>query len=38
MPAKELTVSNLFSGETVTFPFGDLENRDRRALAACFPK
>jgi hypothetical protein len=38
MPAKELRVSDLFPNETVTFPFADLDRKDRGALAACFPK
>jgi hypothetical protein len=36
MPAKTLTVSNLFPGETVVFPFGGLTQTVRQALSTCF--
>ncbi len=35
LPEKTLTVTNLFPGETVVFPIGDLEQADRRRLAVC---
>lgn len=38
MPAKELRVSDLFPNESVTFSFSDLDRKDYRALAACFPR
>jgi hypothetical protein len=38
MPAKELSVSDIFPNETVAFPFDELDRKDRRALGACFPK
>ena len=36
LPAKTLRVSNLFSNESVEFPFADLPLTARRQLAACF--
>ena len=36
LPAKSLTVSNLFPGETVMFPLGDLDVATRQQLAFCF--
>jgi hypothetical protein len=37
LPEKTLTVSDLFPGETVAFPLGELEPRVRQQLALCFP-
>jgi hypothetical protein len=34
---KTLTVTDLFPGETVVFPIGDLDERARQQLGACFP-
>ena len=36
LPKRTLTVSELFAGETVTFPFDELSNATRNALSACF--
>ena len=36
LPAQTLTISNLFPGETVVFPFGGLTGTVRQALATCF--
>jgi mono/diheme cytochrome c family protein len=36
LPAKMLTVSSLFPGETVVFPFGGLTETVRQALSTCF--
>jgi hypothetical protein len=36
LPKQSLTVTNLFPGETATFPFGDLDKKARRDLEACF--
>jgi hypothetical protein len=36
LPAKTLTIRNLFQGETVVFPFGDLSQTARQALSAYF--
>ena len=36
LPKRTLTVSELFAGETVTFPFDELNNAARNALSACF--
>jgi mono/diheme cytochrome c family protein len=36
LPKRTLTVSELFAGETVTFPFDELNNATRNALSACF--
>jgi hypothetical protein len=35
LPGKTLTVSDLFPGETVVFPLGDLDQSARRQLAVC---
>jgi cytochrome c551/c552 len=36
LPEKTLTVTDLFPGETVVFPLGELEQADRQQLAVCF--
>jgi len=36
LPAESLTISDLFPGETITFPFANLPRDARRELAACF--
>jgi len=36
LPSETLTVSNLFPNQTVEFPFRDLGERARQALAPCF--
>ena len=36
LPARALTVSELFPGETVTFPFDELTGAARQSLSACF--
>ena len=36
-PAEALTISDLFPGETVTFPFASLPKDARQSLNACFP-
>jgi hypothetical protein len=36
LPAQTLTIGNLFSNETVVFPFEDLSATVRRDLAGCF--
>jgi hypothetical protein len=36
LPKRTLTVSELFAGETVTFPFDELSQTARNALSACF--
>jgi hypothetical protein len=36
LPKRTLTVAELFAGETVTFPFDELNNATRNALSACF--
>ena len=36
LPAASLTVSGLFPGETVEFPFDELSARVRRSLEGCF--
>jgi hypothetical protein len=36
LPAQTLTISNLFSDETVVFPFGGLTQPVRKALSTCF--
>jgi hypothetical protein len=36
LPAQSVTVSNLFSDETVTFSFTGLDKTTRKSLAACF--
>jgi hypothetical protein len=36
LPKRALTVSQLFPGETVTFPFDQLTKTARQALSACF--
>jgi len=38
LPEKTLTIADLFPGETVVFPLGELDRADRRQLAACFPR
>jgi hypothetical protein len=35
LPQKTLTITDLFPGETVTFPLGDLDQVARRQLAVC---
>ena len=37
LPEKTLTITDLFPGETVVFPLGELDQVDRRQLAVCFP-
>jgi cytochrome c551/c552 len=37
LPQKTLTITDLFPGETVTFPLGDLDQVARRQLAVCLP-
>jgi hypothetical protein len=36
LPEQNLTISNLFPGETVVFPFDDLSEGVRRDLSGCF--
>lgn len=36
MPEKTLAIADLFPGETVVFPMGELNQVDRREFAACF--
>lgn len=36
LPEKTLTISDVFPGETVVFPIGDLDAGVRRQLGACF--
>ncbi len=36
LPQRTLTVSELFPGETVTFPFDELTGAARESLSACF--
>jgi len=36
LPSRTLTVSELFPGETVTFPFDELTPAARQSLSACF--
>jgi hypothetical protein len=36
LPTRSLTASQLFAGETVTFPFDELSKSARQALSACF--
>lgn len=36
LPKRTLTASQLFAGETVTFPFDQLSTAARDALSACF--
>jgi len=36
LPDHNLTVSNLFPGETVTFPFDELTTSARQSLSRCF--
>jgi hypothetical protein len=38
MPRKTLAVSDLFAGETATFPVDTLDRHTLQELAACFPK
>jgi hypothetical protein len=38
LPARTLTISNLFPNETVEFPFGDLGQTARQSLEACFSR
>jgi hypothetical protein len=37
LPLNTLTVTDLFPGETVVFPFDDLDQVARRQLAVCLP-
>jgi hypothetical protein len=37
LPEKTLTITDLFPGETVVFPLGDLDQAARRELAVCLP-
>jgi cytochrome c551/c552 len=37
LPEKTLTIADLFPGETVVFPLGDLDGVARRQLAVCLP-
>ncbi len=37
LPANSLTITELFPGETVTFPFANLPNDARGVFEACFP-
>jgi mono/diheme cytochrome c family protein len=37
LPEKTLTITGLFPGETVVFPFGELDQVYRRQLAVCLP-
>ena len=37
LPEKTLTITDLFPGETVVFPLGELDQVDRRQLAVCLP-
>lgn len=36
LPARNLTIANLFPGETVVFPFDELPEQARRELSICF--
>ncbi len=36
LPAHTLTIRDAFPNETVVFPFGELSQRDRQGLSACF--
>jgi hypothetical protein len=36
LPARTLTIRNLFQGETVVFPFGELSQTARETLSTCF--
>ena len=36
LPERTLTVSDVFPGETIVFPIGDLGRSARRQIAACF--
>ena len=38
LPARALTVSNVFQAQTVVFPFDSLDPSARRSLAACFDR
>ncbi len=38
LPVRRLTVSNLFRGETVVFPFDGLTQAGRQALSTCFTR
>jgi hypothetical protein len=38
LPTKTLVVSDLFAGETATFPVDTLDQRTLQELAACFPR
>jgi hypothetical protein len=37
LPEKTLTITDLFPGETVVFPVGELNPADRKQLAVCLP-
>jgi hypothetical protein len=37
LPERTLTIRDLFPGETVVFPLGELDQVDRRQLAVCLP-
>jgi hypothetical protein len=37
LPEKTLTINDLFPGETVVFPLGELDPVDRRQFAVCLP-
>jgi len=38
LPSQSLTIRELFPGETVEFPFQDLDRKARSELSACFSK
>jgi cytochrome c551/c552 len=38
LPGKTLTIADLFPGETVVFPLGELDPADRRQLAVCLAR
>jgi hypothetical protein len=38
LPADTLTIRDAFPNETVVFPFGELTQRDRQGLSACFSR
>jgi hypothetical protein len=35
LPSTSLTIADVFPGETVVFPIGELDQQTRRELAAC---